>query len=222
MAAKILGISGSPVPNSNTDRLVIQVLKASGLEYEFVKLSDLTVGPCRACKACVKDNLCKVKDDFPELAKKLLAAKAFVLGGYTPYGMLDAFTKAFLERLWSMRHLHSLNEQKYAVSVISGLHKETMDSALKSIAKEFFMERMHHVAELSITGNVPCLTCGYGDECQNSGIPHIFKEKIKASAAYCVSVENQPIWGKAAEIGRLIGQYIEGKIDSVPKVGYYS
>jgi len=216
MGIKILGISGSPVPNSNTDRLILQVLKSSGLEYEFVKLSDIIVGPCRACKACVKDNICKVKDDFPELAKKLLEAKALVLGGYTPYGTLDAFTKAFLERLWSMRHRYSLNEQKCVVSVISGLHPETTEAALKSLAREFSMERMHHVAELSIIGNVPCLTCGYGDECKNSGVPFVFTEKIKASADYCVAVENQPVWEDAMQTGKLIGQYINGMIDSIP------
>ena len=217
---KILGISGSPVPDSNTDRLVLQVLKASGLDYEFVKLSDLNVGPCRACKACVEDNICKVNDDFPKLAEKLLEAKALVLGGYTPYGMLDAFTKAFLERLWSMRHIKSLNEQKLAVSIISGLLKQTREAALKSIGMEFSMERMHHVAELSIVGNVPCLTCGYGDGCKNSGIPYIFTEKIKASAAYCVAVENQPVWEKATQTGKLIGQYINREIDSIPPLSY--
>ena len=216
MGIKILGISGSPVPNSNTDRLILQVLKSSGLEYEFVKLSDIIVGPCRACKACVKDNICKVKDDFPELAKKLLEAKALVLGGYTPYGTLDAFTKAFLERLWSMRHRYSLNEQKCVVSVISGLHPETTEAALKSLAREFSMERMHHVAELSIIGNVPCLTCGYGDECKNSAVPFVFTEKIKASADYCVAVENQTVWEDAMQTGKLIGQYINGMIDSIP------
>lgn len=218
MSIKILGISGSPVPNSNTDRLVMQVLQSSGLEYEFVKLSDLTVGPCRACKACVKDNICKVDDDFPELAKKLLDAKALVIGGYTSYGMLDAFTKAFLERLWSMRHLKSLNDQKCAVSIISGLNKQTTETILQSIAKEFSMEKMHHVAELSIVGNVPCLTCGYGDECKNSLIPHVFTKEIKASTDYCVAVENQPVWEKATQTGKLIGRYIKGEIDSIPSL----
>jgi len=215
MSIKILGISGSPVPNSNTDRLVMQVLQSSGLEYEFVKLSDLRVGPCRACKECVEDNICKVDDDFPELANKLLDAKALVIGGYTPYGMLDGFTKAFLERLWSMRHLNSLNEHKYAVTIISGLHKQTTEAALKSIAREFTMERMHPVAELSIAGNVPCLTCGYGDGCKNSGIPYVFTDEIKASADYCVAVENQPVWENATQTGKLIGQYINGEIDFI-------
>ena len=37
MVLRILGVSGSPVPNSNTDRAVKAVLEASGLESELVK-----------------------------------------------------------------------------------------------------------------------------------------------------------------------------------------
>ncbi len=212
---RILGISGSPVPNSNTDRLVLQVLKASELDYEFVKLSNINVRPCLACKACVEDNLCKVKDDFPALAQKLREAEAVVIGGYTPYRVLDGFTKAFLERLWSMRHLHSLNEKKYVVTIISGLFKEIRDSALTAMAVELQMERMHHVAEFGIEGNVPCLTCGYGDDCKNSGIPHVFSEKIIASPDHCVAVEAQPVWAEATTAGQLLGQYLRGETQTI-------
>ncbi|BBB92582.1 MAG TPA: flavodoxin family protein [Methylomusa anaerophila] len=217
---KILGISGSPVPGSNTDRLVLQVLKATGLDFEFVKLSTVNVRPCLACKACVEDNICKVNDDFPALAKKLLDAQALVIGGYTPYRVLDGFTKAFLERLWSMRHLHSLNENKYVITIISGLFKEIRDGALDAIATELFMERMHHVAELSIEGNVPCLTCGYGDNCKNSGIPHVFPNKIKASKDHCIAVEKQPVWEEATNAGNLLGQFLRGEIDSLPYISH--
>ena len=68
MGIQALGISGSPVKYSNTDRLVGSVLKATGLKSEFVKLSKINVRPCFACKKCVPDNICKVKDDFQELA----------------------------------------------------------------------------------------------------------------------------------------------------------
>ena len=80
------------------------------------------------------------------------------------------------------------------------------------------MKRMHHVAELSIVGNVPCLTCGYGDGCKNSGIPHIFTEGIKASAAHCVAVEDQPVWEEATKTGALLGQFLRGEIDSIPRI----
>jgi Multimeric flavodoxin WrbA len=218
MKDKIIGISGSPVPNSNTDRLVLHLLKSTGLEYEFVKLSSINIGPCRACKRCVEDNICKVQDDFPALAQKIREAKSLVIGGYTPYGMIDAFTKAFLERLWSMRHLKHLNEQKYVVTVISSLHKPIRDQVFSELAREMFMEGTRHVAELSIEGNVPCLTCGYGDNCEYSGARMIFGEDAKISANYCVDVENQPVWEEAAHIGKLISEHIKGEITSIPSV----
>lgn len=213
---KILGISGSPVPESNVDRLIKQVLKTSGLEFAFIKLSNLNVRPCLACKACVEDNICKVNDDFPALANKVQEAQVLVIGGYTPYRVLDGFTKSFLERLWSMRHLHSLNENKYVITVISGLHKKIRQTALDALAVELFMEKMYHVAEFEIEGNVPCLTCGYGDDCKNSGIPRVFANKIKASADHCISVENQPVWEDATKIGILLGQFIHGEVNSIP------
>ena len=69
MNFQVLGVSGSPVKNSNTDRLIQAILEASGLEHEFVKLSTKKIAPCRACKHCAEDNVCKVNDDFPALAK---------------------------------------------------------------------------------------------------------------------------------------------------------
>jgi len=67
MSLKILGVYGSPIPNSNTNRAVKAVLEASGLESEFVKLSDINVRPCRVCRRCVEDNICKQEDNFPDL-----------------------------------------------------------------------------------------------------------------------------------------------------------
>jgi multimeric flavodoxin WrbA len=49
MFPQILGISGSPIKNSNTDRLVQAVLDAGGLKAEFVKLSRINVRTCIAC-----------------------------------------------------------------------------------------------------------------------------------------------------------------------------
>ncbi len=61
---QVLGISGSPVKNSNTDRLVRTVLEATGLDYEFIKLSGYDIHPCRACLGYAGDNTCKQKDDW--------------------------------------------------------------------------------------------------------------------------------------------------------------
>ena len=38
----VLGISGSPLSNSNTDQALRHMLAATGLKTEFVKFSELT------------------------------------------------------------------------------------------------------------------------------------------------------------------------------------
>ena len=115
MAVDVLGISGSPIKESNTDRLIKVILDETRTETEFVKLSNINVRPCLGCKKCVPDNVCKVNDDFPELAEKIKTARALVIGGYIPYSQIDGFTKALLERFWSLRHLTNLLKGKLAV-----------------------------------------------------------------------------------------------------------
>ncbi|GAG62635.1 unnamed protein product [marine sediment metagenome] len=205
MSLKILGVSGSPVPNSNTDRAVKAVLKASGLESEFVKLSDITVRPCRACKRCVEDNICKQEDDFPALAKKVIEASALVIGAYSPYRSLDAGTKAFLERLWSMRHQKNLNEGMQVVIVVSGVIPPMAKLVSDTISHEMAMEKMKVIETILIRGNVPCLTCGRGSECKMSGVPLLFGKGTKASSDLCIRVEDQgDVQQKINQIGEVL------------------
>ena len=77
---KVLGISGSPVPNSNTDTLIKTILEATGADQNFVKLSDIQVAPCRACKKCAYTNQCAIDDDFRWLSQMVLDADALVIG----------------------------------------------------------------------------------------------------------------------------------------------
>ena len=165
MSIEVLGISGSPVQNSNTDRFVQAVLDATGLESEFVKLSDINVRPCMACKKCVPDNVCKVRDDFQELAEKIKKAKALIIGAYIPYGQIDGFTKALLGRFWSLRHVNNLLKGKLCATVLTGLVPDVLDNVNQSLAAELKeYERIDLIGQLTIQGNLPCLTCGNGDE----------------------------------------------------------
>ncbi len=229
MSPVILGISGSPVPNSNTDRAVKGVLQASGLDSEFVKLSEINVKPCQACKRCVPHNICQVNDDFPILAEKVKEAQALVIGAYCPYGMIDAYTKAFLERLWSMRHVNNLNRGKLGIIIVNGLfpvpnnrkrrklflkflkplypRKVPIIQVAKNIERQLRMERMEHVGTVLIKGNVPCLTCGQGSTCEMSGVPMIFGRGTKASSELCIDVENQAeVWREITRLGKLLGE----------------
>ena len=212
MSIEVLGISGSPVKKSNTDRLVQTILAATGRETEFVKLSRINVRPCFACKQCVPDNICKVKDVFQALAEKIKTARALVIGAYPPYGQIDGFTKALLERFWSFRHRTNLLKGKLCATVLTGVDPKAMDAITAALAAEIRdYERMELVGQLSVQGNLPCLTCGEGDSCEMSGLKVMYGPDARTSDYPYARVEDQAkVWEEAQRIGRLIGERLNG------------
>ncbi|ACN15505.1 Isf [Desulforapulum autotrophicum HRM2] len=215
MQPQILGISGSPIKNSNTDRLIQAVLNSSGLRSEFVKLSKINVKPCIACLGCTKDNICKVKDDFPQLAEKVRRADAIVVGGYSPYGSVDGFTKAFLERLFSLRHQNGLNRGKLAVVVASGIGRGApgLEETSKQIEHALTVEGMEILGNLKITGNTECLVCGFSETCPMSSLPWVFGDDTKVTPDKFCKVEDQTeIWDRANQLGLEIAQKIKHRV----------
>jgi multimeric flavodoxin WrbA len=211
---QILGVSGSPIKNSNTDRLVQAVLAASGLKSEFVKLSRINVRPCIACLGCKEDNICKVKDDFPELAEKVRHAGAIVVGGYCPYGSVDGFTKAFLERLFSLRHQHGLSRGNLAVVISTGIARGApgVAEANEQIAHALKMEGMEVLGQLQAVGNPECLVCGFGESCPMSALPWVFGEDTAVTPEKFCRVEDQEVWGRAQEVGREIARRLKAQL----------
>ncbi len=210
MSIEVLGISGSPIENSNTDRLIQAVLDATELEFEFVKLSRINIRPCLACKQCVPDNICKVKDDFPELAERIKKAKALIIGAYIPYKQIDGFTKALLERFWSLRHFTNLLKGKLCATVLTYLSPEAAENTKQALAIQLEdMERMELVGQVMIKGNIPCLTCGVGEECEMSGLRKHYGPDARSSDYPYVRVDDQKeVWEEAMRIGRLIGERV--------------
>lgn len=232
MSIHVLGISGSPVSNSNTDRAIKAVLEASELEHEFVKLSDLHIRPCMACKQCVSDNICKQEDDFGWLYKKVEEADALVIGAYSPYSSIDAFTKAFLERLWSLRHVNNLLKDKPVITIVSGVYPKLLDNPVlrfsglsrlirqlvlpvdkvsKKLAKELRMDNMKIIGQIKLRGNIPCLTCGHGDDCEMSGVKFLHGKNAKASVDKCVRVEDQNVWRELQYLGKTLNSRLTAK-----------
>jgi multimeric flavodoxin WrbA len=212
MAAQILGISGSPIANSNTDQAVRAVLAHSGLEAEFIKLSDLQIEPCRACLGCVTTNQCVVADDGQMLAEKFRAARAFVLGAYTPYSSLDARTKTFMERMYCLRHLTGLNRGKIGAAVITTAcppdnpqMPPAVATATTQIGVWMMEEGMQNLGSMIILGNVPCIRCGHGDQCEMSGIKMLSgPDATVASVGVRSFAAQPPLLQAARELGERI------------------
>ncbi len=220
MSAQVLGISGSPVRNSNTDKAVQAVLDATGMSHEFIKLSELTMEPCRACLGCVKDNHCVVKDDAQMLAEKFRQADAFVLGAFTPYSSLDARTKMFMERMYCLRHQTGLNKGKLGVSVITsacppdapGL-PPAVQTASNQIAFWMMEEGMNHLSGMVILGNVPCIKCGHGDDCGMSGIKMLMGPDATVASTGVHKFDTEPdLQAQARMLGEKIRDSLTARV----------
>ncbi|MHA1300487.1 MAG: flavodoxin family protein [Candidatus Helarchaeota archaeon] len=99
---KILHISGSPRKNSNTDFLLKSMLPYT--KGEFIKLSNFTISPCKACWACQKTGKCIIDDEMSNiLIPKLIECDAIILGSPVFFCNVSAQLKAFIDRTWSIR-----------------------------------------------------------------------------------------------------------------------
>ena len=99
---KVIGFSGSPRKDGNTDRLVRQVLEgaaAAGAATAFFRVADLDIKGCTACYACRPTGVCALKDGMTPLLAEVFAADAVVLGSPVYMGQMTGQLKVFVDRL---------------------------------------------------------------------------------------------------------------------------
>jgi len=217
---KVLGVSGSPINNSNTDRALKAALEATGLETEFIKLAEYNITPCRACIGCVDTNRCvNTRDDGIVLAEKVKEADALIIACYTPYSSLDSLTKAFIERLYPLRHKRGFMAGKPGGAIVTCAIPATnkalppaCDMAINAIMFYMMEEGMNFVGAVKILGNVPCIKCGYGNECKTSGIKMIFGSEATVQSVGVNKFEEQrDAFDAAQALGKAIASALESK-----------
>ncbi|MDH5524624.1 MAG: flavodoxin family protein [Desulfobulbaceae bacterium] len=217
---KVLAVSGSPIKDSNTDRAVKMVMAATGaIRQDFFKLSDYTIAPCNACLGCVETNRCVIKDDGVMLAEKAFKADIIIIGGYTPYSTLDSRTKAFLERLYPLRHRHGLMIGKVGAAVVTcaipagraGM-PPACENGLNAIQYYMMEEGMKYVGGVSVMGNVPCVKCNTGIQCQVSGLKMIHGPAATVESVGISTLEDDPATVAALhKLGEdLVARYYSG------------
>ncbi len=212
MAIQVLGISGSPILDSNTDRTIKRILEHTGLQTRFIKLSEFDFSPCRACLGCVNCNECVLDDDARELARLFGEAPAFVIGGYTPYCSLDSRTKAFMERMYCHRHITSGNAGKLGAAVITTACPAdkahlfpAAETATAQISFWMMEEGIENLGTLIVHGNTPCVRCGRGDECPASGIKMLHGPDATVASVGIHSFEDdEKLLAEARELGEKI------------------
>jgi multimeric flavodoxin WrbA len=108
---KVLGISGSPRRDGNTELLLKEFLRgasASGHETELLLLSEFKISPCTSCDSCQKNGQCIIDDDMQSMYDKLLEADCIVFASPIYFGGVSAQLKSFIDRcqtLWSRKYI---------------------------------------------------------------------------------------------------------------------
>jgi multimeric flavodoxin WrbA len=99
----VLGISGSPRRDGNTDIVVRRALDVisehRSLSTEFLRVADYNIKHCEGCRKCMKTGECAIKDDdFSLVLDKLMRADLIVIGAPVYWNSPPGVMKDFIDR----------------------------------------------------------------------------------------------------------------------------
>ena len=210
MEPRALGISASPQQGGKVDTLVQEVLSATRLPHELVRLHTLTLRPCKACNACRTANVCTLEDDWNDLSRKIREAQALVIGGWAFAGMLDAATKTLMERFWSLRHHQQLARGKVGAAVVVGANPELAGTLADALLQFMRHNGMNPLGRVTAAGANPCLGCEDAlQECEYSGVVTQYGLLERAGLSMYNPIEQQLAALKSA---RILGQRVGHKV----------
>ncbi len=106
MEINVLGVSGSPIKEGNTEVFLSEALKtAEGLgnvSTELIRLAGKHISDCRHCNWCIakqeEGRFCALQDDMLEIYPRMIEADALLLATPTYAGRLSGYMAAFLDR----------------------------------------------------------------------------------------------------------------------------
>ncbi|MBA5850757.1 flavodoxin family protein [Clostridium sp. cel8] len=178
----ILGISGSPRPNSVTASAVKRVLAESGKETEYISLAGKKISGCISCLGCTSKNMCVVKDDFLEIAKAMLKADAIVFGAPNYFDQPNALSHCLWERCFCFRHNGEfLLKNKLEVIISTGYSNEEKNNPVIETIKMFMnRNKMKVVSKFTVGAYSQCYDCNQGIGCKVGNIvkDHGFVDKL--------------------------------------------
>ncbi len=207
----IVGISGSPIIDGNTDRMTKAILEESGRDTKFINLSKLNFGSCRACAHnCATTGMCGVKDDLHPHLKDIRDAEALVISTAVHHGTMTAWMYSFFSRLWCFLHENKVLNNKPVVFVSTGIDGLTKgkDPFGASLVKEHEFNVLGHIYFRSLIP--PCFECGKGETCQWGGLWRMVGRDVDALKKFEITPDKFRRWEDDEQIVDEVKKY--GKI----------
>ncbi len=167
----ILGVSGTPRRNGNSDAIVDAILEAArsrGMQTRMLKLREYDFGPCVGCERCRKDKACtQLNDDMQLISPLVEQARGLVLVSPVHTYNVSALMKAFIDRLycyydfedgvpraWSSR-LAGQGRKAVVACVAEQLEEENLGVTMPAMRLPLESHDYEIVGELSVLGLFP-------------------------------------------------------------------
>jgi multimeric flavodoxin WrbA len=107
----VLGISGSPRSNGNSEILLNEALQSfieKGWETTILKMSALSVHPCTACNSCLTAGKCVVNDDMEKFYAAFAKCQAIIIASPVYYRNITSKLAAVFERHYGCKSTRPL------------------------------------------------------------------------------------------------------------------
>jgi multimeric flavodoxin WrbA len=156
---RILGISGSPVKDGNTEALLREALRASAsnpeVETETIHLSTLEIAGCRHCNWCIKhqtaEKYCVVSDAMDGVYPELLKADVLLLATPVHIGRMSGLMSNMIDRLrvfvYGNFHSGKLKDKIGASLVVAFLRHGGLEMTLWNLNSTFALFQMIAVGQ---------------------------------------------------------------------------
>lgn len=163
---KVVGFSGSPRKNGNSDLLLKQVVagvRDVSIPAEGWNLTEFQFEGCIGCERCRKTKICTgMKDGMSLLYPELLSSKGLVLVSPTHNYNITAWMKAFIDRLycfydfendhprsWSSQ-LSNQNRKAVIIAVCEQASVEDMGFTLEAMRRPLEALGFEVIGELAV------------------------------------------------------------------------
>jgi multimeric flavodoxin WrbA len=139
---KVIGISGSPRKDGNTEILVryaLEPFREKGWEVSEFFLSTRSIKPCIACEMCADSVICSIRDDdMNYLLDELEDCDALIIGSPAYYRNVTAQLKALFDRSYVFRN-RKLLEGKLGGAIAVGRGEGGGQSLVLSIIYNYYL-----------------------------------------------------------------------------------
>lgn len=149
---KVLGISGSPRKEGNTDLLVKEALKVcaeNGAKTDFIGLAGKNIKFCDNCDACAGGKApCPKDDDVKQILDAMEKADALIIGSPTYFGSVSGQLKTLFDRTMPLRRNNFRLSGKIGGAIaVGGSRNGGQENVIRDIQNWMMIHEMIVVAD---------------------------------------------------------------------------